>query len=78
MNDVRARVVRVVSQVTNAPDEAIERSARFADLVDWDSLMHMNLVLGLEQEFGIQFDIDEFVHIDSVERAVELLGRRAP
>ena len=76
MSDLRARVVDVVSQVTNAPSDVVAGSARFADIVSWDSLMHVNVVLGLEREFGVQFDVGEFVLIDSVDQAVRLVQQR--
>lgn len=29
------------------------------DIADWDSLMHINLVFAIEQEFSIKFSMDE-------------------
>lgn len=30
---------------------------------DWDSIAHLNLVVALEEEFGIDISIDEIPHI---------------
>ena len=77
MADTRERVVRVVSEVAQAPAEAVARANLFADLDRWDSLLHLNVVLAMEREFGIQFDIAEVTAINSVEEAVAAIERRS-
>lgn len=73
MSEIRARVVQRISGVAESPIEEVERVNRFADLGNWDSLKHINAVLALEQEFDVHFDLDEFVLIESVDKAVELV-----
>ena len=77
MADTRERVIRVVSEVAQAPAEAVARANRFADLERWDSLLHLNVVLALEREFGVQFDIAEVTAISSVEEAVAAVERKS-
>jgi len=43
----------------------------------WDSLSHINLVVALEQEFGISFDIDEIENMISFENVVQLVESKA-
>jgi len=42
----------------------------------WDSLQHLNLVLALEQEFGIQFTPEEIEQLLSVELIADLLAEK--
>jgi acyl carrier protein len=42
----------------------------------WDSIRHLNLVVALEQEFGIQFEPDEIEQMLSVELIVDLLNEK--
>jgi acyl carrier protein len=45
-----------------------------SDTIDsWDSLQHLNLVLSLEQAFGVQFTAEEIGQLSSVERIVSVL-----
>ena len=39
----------------------------------WDSLRHMNLVLALEEAFGIQFTEEEIVEMLNVQLIVDIL-----
>ena len=39
----------------------------------WDSLMQMNLVLALEEEFGVVFTEDQIVEMLNLQLIVEIL-----
>lgn len=77
MSDVRERVVRVISEVTSSPADEVGRSGAFTDLGNWDSLMHMRAILALEQEFGIQIDLQDFAGIRSVDTAIAVVEKQA-
>jgi acyl carrier protein len=42
----------------------------------WDSVNHLNLVLALEQEFGLQFTPEEIEQLLSFEHVVVLLEQK--
>jgi acyl carrier protein len=48
----------------------------FDDIPGWDSVGHMNLVMELESHFGIRFDMDEIVGLDSVGAVRAIVARR--
>jgi acyl carrier protein len=60
------RVFKVVSQVMGIPVEKINEDSSFDNIAEWDSLNHMNLVLALEEEFGVQFSDEQIVNLLSV------------
>jgi acyl carrier protein len=43
------------------------------DVLRWDSLGHMNLVMKLEDTFDIHFDVDEITEMSSARKIVEIL-----
>jgi acyl carrier protein len=43
------------------------------DLENWDSLQHLNLMLALEQEFGVTLDVDELATLTSVPAILKYL-----
>ncbi|WP_461516579.1 AMP-binding protein [Porticoccus sp.] len=45
--------------------------------VGWDSLAHMELVVALEEHFGIRFSARDIMQIDSLQRAVDLVSLKA-
>jgi acyl carrier protein len=59
---------------------SIERTTAVTNLSEWDSLAHINLVLALEQEFGVSFtpeEAGEMLDVEMIERALEAKGALA-
>jgi acyl carrier protein len=49
---------------------------RYADHPHWDSLGHLSLVVVLEEAFGIEFDEDEVLALDSYRAAAEMVAKK--
>jgi acyl carrier protein len=43
------------------------------DVLRWDSLGHMTLVMDLEDTFGVHFEVDEITEMSSGQKIIELL-----
>ncbi len=46
------------------------------DIEDWDSLEHINLVVAVEQEFGIKFNMNEVTTMKNVGEMVDIIISR--
>lgn len=46
------------------------------DVPNWDSIGHMNLVATLEQEFNLQFEVDEIMEMSSPQKILDILKTR--
>ncbi len=59
-------------------DERLKVSDRTtpADIDEWDSLAHINLLAAVESAFKVRFSADEMSAIDSVETLLVALDRR--
>ena len=59
-------------------DESIEvnESTTSADIEDWDSLEHINLIVAVENEFGIKFNMKEVTTMKNVGEMVEIIRSR--
>ena len=53
------RIKRVMSNVLGVPADEIGDESSPDTIPNWDSLRHMNLILALEQEFGITIGDDD-------------------
>jgi len=60
---LEVRVKKVISQVFNVPAESINENTSPDTLKKWDSLGHMNLVIALEEEFGITLSEQQIIEI---------------
>ena len=43
------------------------------DVLRWDSLGHMTLMMDLEDTFGVHFEVDEVAEMDSGRKIIETL-----
>jgi acyl carrier protein len=42
------------------------------DVQGWDSLGHLTLVTALQQQFGFEFEVNEVMEMDSVQKIVSI------
>lgn len=79
MNDnLTERVVIIVSQVMNVPQEVINLDSSPDTIDTWDSLKQMNLVLALEDEFEVQFNDQQTLEMQNVELILIVLKELLP
>ena len=53
------RIKSVMSSVFNVPKGEILSDSSTNTINSWDSLKHMDLIIGLEEEFDIEFDDED-------------------
>ena len=71
------RVRRVVSDVLQIPFEEVLPATSPDNVETWDSIQHLNLVLALEQEFGIQMDPEEIEQLLSVDLITSIVEEKS-
>ena len=60
-NSIEDRIKNVMSAVLDIPTDSVNNKSSSDNIISWDSLMHMNLVLAIEEEFDISFNDDEII-----------------
>jgi acyl carrier protein len=70
------RVWRILADIFQVPVEQITPMSSPETLEHWDSLNHLNVVLALEQAFGIQLMPEEIDQLLSVEQIVTLVAEK--
>jgi acyl carrier protein len=70
------RIRRIAADVFEVPVDRIGPASSPDTIETWDSLHHLNLVLALEQEFGVQFTPEEIEQLLSVELVAALVEER--
>jgi acyl carrier protein len=69
-----SRVIDVVSKIMSIPRDLVTPDSSPDSIPEWDSIKHMNLVLALEEEFGISFsdlDIVEMLNVSLITNIVK-------
>jgi acyl carrier protein len=57
------------------PSDAPVDDLKYQDNEKWDSLAHMSLVAGIEDEFSVMIDTDDVINMSSFQEAVRILGK---
>ena len=74
-DDIRKRTREVLARVLKVSPEAVADDASQVQLSEWDSVRHMNVVLALENDFGIEFDDAELPELTSLALLVAAVER---
>jgi len=65
-DEIKSRARAALAQVLKVPAEKIADDASQMNLSEWDSVRHMNVVLALENDFGIEFGDGELINLTSL------------
>ena len=71
--EVFERLNKVVRDVFDDDDITVTETTTSADIDDWDSLEHINLVAAVEQEFGMKFTMGQVVTMKNVGEMVDII-----
>ena len=69
-------VEQVVAEVLQMPPTMVNDELAMQDVDVWDSLKHMELIVSLEETFGLRLTFEEIVTMQSVARIKRVLKER--
>jgi acyl carrier protein len=79
MSETRAdRVRQIVADILDIDVNAVSLASSPDTIESWDSMQHLNLVLALEQTFGVTFVPEEIETMTTVGRIVDVVDAKAP
>lgn len=74
--DVFKRVNGVFQEVFDDESIVVADTTNANDIEDWDSLEHINLVVAIEKEFNIKFEMAEVGKMKNVGEMVDVILAR--
>lgn len=75
-NDVLKKLTEVFRDVFDDDSIVINESTTSADIEDWDSIEHINLVGAVEDEFKIRFKMKEVSGMKNVGEMIDIICER--
>jgi acyl carrier protein len=60
------RIQSLLAEAIQVPGEMVTADLSFGDLPQWDSLGHMEVMLRLEEVFGVAIDADTIAQLISI------------
>lgn len=71
---MKEQVKAIMARIFELP--AVDDLISTANCDKWDSLHHLNLMIELEMEFGVEFEPEEIAGMNSLDTILEILGRK--
>jgi acyl carrier protein len=76
MSQISEQVRSISADIFQIPAEKVTLESSPETVETWDSVQHLNLILALEERFGIQFEPEETEDMKSVGAIAELVRRK--
>lgn len=74
--DTFVKVQRIIADLFNLMPDAVSPSSSPDTIEAWDSLQQLNIIVALEQEFGLQFDPEDVEQMKTVELIVIIVNEK--
>ncbi len=65
----------VFSKSLSIESSKVSSELKYNDIPEWDSIGHMTLISGLEEEFNISIETDDIIDFSSFEKGKEILKK---
>ena len=70
------QVQSLLAEAIQVPQDLVTPDLSFGDLPQWDSLGHMEVMLRLEEEFGVDIDADTIAQLVSIPEICRFLEEK--
>lgn len=77
VDQIERRVLEIVARTFRVPRATVSLESTPDTIPAWDSLQQVHLILALEEEFGLQFEVDQIAVMQGVRPIVALVRERA-
>ena len=75
-SDIQKRLNSIFCDIFDDESIKISDSTSAADIEDWDSLEHINLIAAVEEEFGMKFKMKEVSGMKNVGEMLDIICER--
>ncbi len=72
-----ARVCAVVADLFSVPEDELSGASSPATVPAWDSMGQLNLILEIEQQFGIEMSQERVMRITDIDSIAEIIDSAA-
>ena len=74
--EIYERLNKVFRDIFDDESIVVKPETTSSDIEDWDSLEHINLIVAVEQEFGMKFNMNEVTTMKNVGEMVDIIMSR--
>lgn len=74
--EIYARLTAIFKDLFDDPSIVLGPQTTAADIEEWDSFNHINLIISIESEFGLNFQTAELESMHNVGALVDRIDRK--
>lgn len=74
--EIKARVQDIFRDIFDDEELVITETMSAKDIEDWDSLAQINLIIAIEKEFGIKFNLEEVSSLKVIGDMLTLINKK--
>ena len=75
-DEIYSELTAIFREVFDDDDLTIADSTTPADIANWNSLQHINLIMAVESDFGVKFRSSEMEKMTNVGDIIDLLEKK--
>ena len=75
-NNIRNIVINHISKTINEDKNKIKLKSKINDFSNWDSISHINIILGISKKFNIKVNSSKYFELDTVEKIIEFIKQK--
>lgn len=68
------KVRQIIADITHNDPASVTAKANSQNLEGWDSVAQINIIVAVEDEFGVTFDAEDIHTLNSVEKIVNAVS----
>lgn len=66
MKEIALRIKEIIAEILSVSISEINDDTAIGDLIEWDSLHHLQIIAAIEKEFKIRFTPDVMMDLEDV------------
>lgn len=66
---MKEKIIQIISEITKISLHELKQKADIPKM--WPSLMHIEIIIALEDEFNIRFDVEDIAKMDTVNEIIQ-------
>lgn len=75
-NQILAALAEILHETFGRADFAVTRETKAADVVEWDSFNHINIIVASEIHFGVKFKTAELEGLRNVGEFIDVIAAK--
>lgn len=75
--NIKSKLEEIFQDVLDLPELKLTREMSASDVPEWDSVSHINILAAVQDEFDVQFSVNDIGSLKTVGDLIDLIERKS-